>query len=97
MATMTMREMKAHLVAKADESEDFRTRLVADPRSVIYAEFGVSIPERFTIQVHEDSATTAHMVLPMTDRLTEEELAQVAGGNWGQDSMDQLEDDMNNL
>ena len=97
MAAMTMREMKAHLVAKADESEDFRARLVADPKSVISAELGVSIPERFTIQVHEDSATTAHMVLPITDRLTEEELAQVAGGNWGQDSMDQLEDDMNNL
>ena len=97
MATMTMREMKAHLVTKADESEDFRTRLVADPKSVISAEFGVSIPEVFNVQVHEDSATTAHMVLPITDRLTEEELAQVAGGNWGQDSMDQLENDMNNL
>jgi len=89
--------MKTHLVARADESEDFRTRLVADPRSVISAELGVSIPEAFNVQVHEDSATTAHMVLPMTDRLTEEELAQVAGGNWGQESMDQLEDDMNNL
>ena len=85
MATMTISEMKAHLVAKADESEDFRTRLVADPRSVISAEFGVSIPERFTIQVHEDSATTAHMVLPLSDRLTEEELAEIAAGvevNW---------------
>ena len=97
MTTMTMREMKAHLVARADESEDFRTRLVADPKSVISVEFGVSIPEGFNVQVYEDSATTAHMVLPMTDRLTEEELAQVAGGNWGQESMDQLEDDMNNL
>ena len=97
MASITMREMKEHLLARADESEDFRTRLVADPKSVISAEFGVSIPERFTIQVHEDSAATAHMVLPLSDRLTEEELAQVAGGNWGQDSMDQLEDDMNNL
>lgn len=34
MATMTMREVKACLVAKADEREDFRTRLVADPKSV---------------------------------------------------------------
>jgi len=72
--------MKTHLVARADESEDFRTRLVADPKSVISAEFGISIPEGFHVQVHEDSATTAHMVLPMTDRLTEEELAEVAAG-----------------
>ena len=85
MATMTMHEMKTHLVAKADESEDLRTRLVADPKSVISAEFGVSIPEGFNVQVHEDSVTTAHMVLPMTDRLTEEELAEIAAGldvNW---------------
>ena len=80
MATLTISEMKAHLVAKADESEDFRTRLVADPKSVISAEFGVSIPEGFDVQVHEDSSTTAHMVLPMTDRLTEEDLAEIAAG-----------------
>ena len=97
MATRTVSEMKAHLVAKADENESFRARLLTDPRSVISAEFGLSIPEGFDVHVHEDSATTAHMVLPMTDRLTDEELAQVAGGNWGQDSMDQLEQDMNNL
>ena len=80
MANRTVGEMKAHLLARADESEDFRTRLVADPKSVISAEFGVSIPEGFNVQVHEDSATTAHMVLPMTDRLTEEELAEIAAG-----------------
>ncbi|MCY3919607.1 MAG: NHLP leader peptide family RiPP precursor [Chloroflexi bacterium] len=80
MATRTISEMKAHLVAKARESEDFRTRLVADPRSVIAAEFGISIPEGFHVQVHEDSATTAHMVLPLSDRLTEDELAAVAAG-----------------
>ena len=80
MANRTISEMKAHLVARADESEDFRTRLIADPRSVISAEFGLSIPEGFNVQVHEDSTTTAHMVLPMTDRLTEDELAQMAAG-----------------
>ncbi|MYB49270.1 MAG: NHLP leader peptide family natural product precursor [Dehalococcoidia bacterium] len=80
MANRTVSEMKAHLVARADESEDFRTRLVEDPKSVISAEFGVSIPEGFNVQVHESSATTAHMVLPMTDRLTEGELAEIAAG-----------------
>ena len=80
MATMTVSEMKAHLVDKAGESEGFRARLVADPRSVIAEEFGLSIPERFNLQVHEDGATTAHLVLPMSDRLTEEELAEIAAG-----------------
>ena len=94
---MTVNEMKSHLIARADESEDFRTRLVADPRSVISAEFGVSIPDEFNVQVHEDDGATAHLVLPMSDRLTEEELAQVAGGGWAQDSMDQMEEEMSNL
>ena len=97
MATTTMSEMKAHIMARATEDGEFRAKLLADPRSVISAELGVSIPETFAIQVHEDSAATAHLVLPLSDRLTEEDLAQVAGGNWAQQSMDQLEDDMNNL
>ena len=83
MSTRAISEMKARLVAKADESEDFRKRLIADPKSVISAEFGVSIPEEFNVQVHEDSATTAHMVLPMTDHLSEEELAEVAAAGGG--------------
>ena len=34
--------------------------------------------------VHEDSATTAHLVLPPSPKLTEAELAQISGGTvWG--------------
>ena len=83
--TRTMSEMRAHLTAKAAEDAGFRESLVADPRAVISAEFGISIPETFTIQVHEDSDTTAHLTLPPTDRLTEAELERAAGGvdvNW---------------
>ena len=97
MATQTMSEMKAHIMDRAAEDGEFRTKLVGDPETTISAELGVFIPERFTIQVHEDSATRAHLVLPPSEQLTEEDLAQVAGGNWGQESMDQMEDDMNNL
>ena len=47
---------------------------------MISTEFGVAIPEAFTIQVHEDSYTTAHLTLPPPDRLTEAELERAAGG-----------------
>ena len=97
MATTTMNEMKTQIMKRATEDGDFRAKLLADPKPVISAELGVSIPEPFTIQVHEDDATSAHVVLPMAERLTEEELTQVAGGSWAQDSMDELERDMNNL
>ena len=86
MAAMTMREMKAHIAAKAAEDVEFRTRLLADPKSVIADELSVSIPEQFSVHVYEDDGVTAHLVLPMSDHLTEAELAQVAGGgnawNW---------------
>ena len=84
MTTMpTISEMTAHVTAKAAEDGDFRARLIADPKAVIASEFVVSIPENFAIKVHEDSASTAHMVLPLSDRLTEEDLALAAGGGWG--------------
>ena len=84
MINLTMSEMKAQIMARATEDGEFRTKLLADPKPVISAELGVFIPENFTIQVHEDSSAAAHMVLPLSDHLTEEELEQVAGG-WGND------------
>ena len=76
----TIGEMKAHIMTKAAEDEDFRAQLLKDPRSTVSAELDIFIPEQFTIKVHEDSATTAHLVLPLSDRLTEEELATAVGG-----------------
>ena len=79
----TMSEMQAHIRDKAVEDEDFRMRLIADPKSVISDEFDISVPEDFDIQVHEDSVSAAHLILPPSPRLTEEDLAQVAGaGDW---------------
>ena len=80
MVNPTLSEMKAHIMARTAEDGEFRAKLLADPKGVISAELGVYIPERFTIQVHEDTAATAHMVLPLSDHLTEEDLAQAAGG-----------------
>ena len=85
MATATMSEMKAHIMKRATEDGEFRAKLLADPKPVISAELGVPIPERFTIHVHEDDGTSAHLVLPLSDHLTDEELAEIAGGvdvNW---------------
>ncbi|MCY4557898.1 MAG: NHLP leader peptide family RiPP precursor [Chloroflexi bacterium] len=82
MVTMTLEEMKSHILAKAADDVGFRDRLVADPKAVISEELGVIVPEDFNVQVHEDSATTTHFVLPPPSRLTEADLAMVAGGDW---------------
>ena len=76
----TASELRTRILSKADEDGDFRARLIADPKAAIAAETGTTLPEGFSVMVHEDSATTAHLVLPPSPRLTEAELETVAGG-----------------
>ncbi len=83
----TATELKDRILSKAEEDGDFRARLIADPRAAIASEVGTDVPEGFDIVVHEDSATTAHLVLPPSPKLTEAELETAAGGHhtglWG--------------
>ena len=67
---------------KAAEDEDFRARLLADPKAVIEEELDLSIPDGLDIQIHEDTATTSHFVIPPSAKLAEEDLRAVAGGGW---------------
>ena len=76
----TAKEMQARIVGKANADADFRTRLVSDPKGAIAQELGVTIPASLGIEVHEESATTAHLVLPPASKLSEGELQAVAGG-----------------
>ncbi len=81
----TATEMKYRILSRAEEDGEFRALLIADPKAAIASEVGTAIPDGFDIVVHEDSATTAHLVLPPSPELTEAELEAVAGGgdNWG--------------
>ena len=81
----TATELKNQILTKADEDGDFRALLIADPKAAISAETGQTIPDGFDVVVHEDSATTAHLVLPPSPELTEAEMEKVAGGIfiWG--------------
>jgi nitrile hydratase len=60
------------------KSEAYRSRVVREPRAVL-AEFGLVLPGATEIVVHDTSAESRHMVLPMrpagTGGLTEAELA----------------------
>jgi nitrile hydratase subunit alpha len=46
------------------KSEAYRARVVRDPRAVL-AEFGLTLPADTGIVVHDTSAESRHMVLPM--------------------------------
>ena len=76
----TATELKTRIMTRASEDGDFRAHLLADPKAAISSELGRTIPEGFDVVVHEDGATTAHLVLPPSPELTEAELANVAGG-----------------
>ena len=77
----TATELKTKILTKAVEDGEFRTRLLTDPRATISTELGMTIPEGFDVAVHEDSGTTAHLVLPPSPKLTEAEMKMVAGAN----------------
>ena len=76
----TAQDMEATVIGKATEDADFRSLLLSDPRGAIEQELGVSIPEGMEIQVHEESSTSAHLVLPPSSKLTTADLQAVAGG-----------------
>ena len=74
-------QVRAHVAMKAAEDDDFRSRLIADPRATVEEETGLRFPNDYRIHVHEESATEAHMVLPPRPELSKEQLDRIAGGN----------------
>ena len=76
----TATEMRDRILNRAAEDEEFRASLIADPKAAVSAELGTTLPDGFDVVVHEDSATTAHLVLPPSAALSEADLEAVAGG-----------------
>ncbi len=75
--------MREHLIGKAGDSEEFRARLISEPRAVVSGEFGIAVPETSNLHVMEDDAENSYLVLPPSSRLTEEELEAAQGAYWG--------------
>ncbi len=73
-------EVRAHIAMKAADDDDFRARLVADPRAALQEETGLRLPPDYQLHVHEESATDAHLVLPPKPELSQEQLERIAGG-----------------
>ena len=72
-------EVKAHIAMKAAEDDEFRARLVADPRAALEEETGLRLPDDYRLHVHEESATDAHLVLPPKPELSREQLERIVG------------------
>ena len=76
----TPKEMRAKIVGKATGDADFRARLLSDPKGALEQELGVTMPASLSVEVHEESGTAAHLVLPPGSKLSEGDLQAVAGG-----------------
>ena len=79
--TITQVEIQDRLIRKALSDGEFRAWLVSDPKAPILELTGEVIPDAVTVQVHEESAMSFHIVLPADGRLMEAEMAQVSGGD----------------
>ena len=78
------------IVQRSMEDEEFRQRLLDDPRGTMEQELGSALPEGLEVRVVEESADTIYLVLPGASapgdqgvELSEEDLESVAGGVGG--------------
>jgi hypothetical protein len=79
-------EFERTLVQRSLEDEDFRQRLLDDPKGTIEQELGSRLPEGVEVRAVEETADTVYLVLPSAaavgegEELSDRELEQVAGG-----------------
>jgi Nitrile hydratase, alpha chain len=79
-------QQKSAIIAKATNDEAFREQLLDNPKAALERTLGITFPQGVTIQVHEDTPTTLHVVLPVNSQagkprdLSDAELEHVAGG-----------------
>ena len=83
MAIPTRAEVDTLVRERLAADPAFREQLLADPRAALSALVGVDIPEVGSIEVHEESLTSVHLVLPASSspaKLSDDDLELVAGG-----------------
>ncbi|MGF1470872.1 MAG: NHLP leader peptide family RiPP precursor [Rubrobacteraceae bacterium] len=80
-------EIRQRLVQRSLEDDEFRQRLLDNPKATIEQEMGAQLPEEIEIRCVEETLDTAYLVLPPKaqssvegSELSEDELETVAGG-----------------
>jgi hypothetical protein len=78
-------EMERRLIQRSLGDEDFRQRLLDDPKAAVEQELGSALPEGIEVRVLEESSDTIYLVLPSASAggqggsLSERDLEAVAG------------------
>jgi hypothetical protein len=83
-------EVERRLIQRSLQEEDFRQRLLDDPKGTLEQELGSGLPEGVQVRAVEESADTIYLVLPSASalgdqggELSDQELEAVAGGVGG--------------
>lgn len=82
----TRKQLEEVLIRKSSEDAAFRRELLANPKAILFKEFGIQVQGDLKITVLEESASNLFLVLPTrpqaagTGELAEHELESVAGG-----------------
>jgi hypothetical protein len=80
-------EWERTIVQRGIEDEEFRQRLLDDPKGAVEQELGSALPEGIQVRVVEESADTIYLVLPSASvvggELSDQDLEEVAGGAEG--------------
>ncbi len=75
--------LEQELIEKALKDADFHKALLANPKSTIESQFGVTLPAVLQISVHQETPTQLHVVLPTggtgTDEVTMNGLTAASG------------------
>ena len=80
-------EVERTLAQRSMEDEDFRQRLLDDPKGAVEQELGSRLPEGVEVRAVEESAQIIYLVLPSASplgqggELSDQELDEVAGGD----------------
>ena len=53
------------IISIAMHDQAFRQELMLNPKETLERELGISFPEEVKIEMHEDTPTTIHLVLPL--------------------------------
>ncbi len=72
------------IISIAMHDQHFREELMSNPKETLERELGISFPPNVEIEMHQDTPTTIHLVLPLqpkTGSLMEVSYAEIEKSN----------------